>query len=376
MIKTVYLAGGCFWGVEHFIKRIYGVVGTQAGYANGNTDAPSYRQVYTDTTGFAETVKVDYDPGLLSLAFLLDMYFMAIDPLSLNRQGNDCGTRYRTGIYYSDPEDLKTIEYVYGFHERQQGSPLAVEVLPLKNYYPAEDYHQDYLDKNPSGYCHLPQSLFTLAQGARCPMRRVRDFLEANGIGYEIYFHPPLFTIAEALEYWKNIDAVHCKNLFMRNHKGNRHYLISFECHRDLDIHSLERSLHQGKLSFASAERMERCLGLRPGSVSPFGLINDMSLVNDDGSPKEGVSGKELFENGHRVKLYLDSALKEARRISFHPCDNTASVVVSREAFGRFLEIWGGDTEYLVFAGTPDAGNGMHRIINGKLNQFNNIKKA
>lgn len=305
---------------------------------NGNTENPSYKEVYTDTTGFAEAVRVEYDPQELSLTFLLDLFFKAIDPLSLNKQGEDEGTRYRTGIYYSDPEDLRTIQYIYDAQQRDAGAELAVELLPLKNWYPAEEYHQDYLDKNPQGYCHLPQSLFALSKGARCPMRRVRDFLEANNIPYEIHFHPPLFTIAEALEYWKDIDATHCKNLFMRNHKGNRHYLISFECHKDLDIHSLEHMLHQGKLSFASKERMERCLGLKPGSVSPFGLINDM---NPDADPKE------LFENGHRVKLYLDAQLKDAQRISFHPCDNTASVVIGREDFQRFLGLWGGEVEYL-----------------------------
>ncbi|MCQ2186047.1 MAG: peptide-methionine (S)-S-oxide reductase MsrA [Bacteroidales bacterium] len=338
MTKVIYLAGGCFWGAEHFLKRIHGVTGTKVGFVNGNTENPSYKEVYTDTTGFAEAVRVEYDPQELSLTFLLDLFFKAIDPLSLNKQGEDEGTRYRTGIYYSDPEDLRTIQYIYDAQQRNAGAELAVELLPLKNWYPAEEYHQDYLDKNPQGYCHLPQSLFALSKGARCPMRRVRDFLEANNIPYEIHFHPPLFTIAEALEYWKDIDATHCKNLFMRNHKGNRHYLISFECHKDLDIHSLEHMLHQGKLSFASKERMERCLGLKPGSVSPFGLINDM---NPDADPKE------LFENGHRVKLYLDAQLKDAQRISFHPCDNTASVVIGREDFQRFLDLWGGEVEYL-----------------------------
>ncbi len=338
--KKIYLAGGCFWGTEHFLKRIYGVISTRTGFANGNGENPTYKQVYTDNTGFAETVEVCYDPDRLSLAFLLEMYFKAIDPLSLNRQGEDEGTRYRTGVYYVDPEDRKVAEYIFEGEQARCGAPLAVELLPLENFYPAEEYHQDYLDKNPDGYCHLSPALFALSQDARCPMRKVRDFLESNGIEYEIYFHPPLFTIAEALEYWKNIDAVHCKNLFMRNHKGNRHYLISFECHKDLDIHSLEHSLHQGKLSFASPERMTRCLGLRPGSVSPFGLINDIDL--------SGAAPKELFENGHRVKLYLDSDLQDAERISFHPCDNTASVVVTREGFRKFLSLWGGEAEWLV----------------------------
>ena len=175
---------------------------------------------------------------------------------------------------------------------------------------------------------------------------KVHKFLEDNGIEYVTHRHPPLPTIELALEYWKEIDSTHCKNLFFRNHKGNRHYLVVFECHKELGIHSLEKSLKQGKLSFASQERMERCLGLLPGSVSPFGLINDMGLVRD-GLPCEGVAPKELFENGHRVKLFLDADLKDAERLSFHPCDNTASVVLSNADFMKFLEIWGGEYEWL-----------------------------
>ena len=167
-------------------------------------------------------------------------------------------------------------------------------------------------------------------------------FLEEHSLEYELHTHPPLPTIELALEYWKEIDSTHCKNLFFRNHKGNRHYLVIFECHKELDIHSLEKSLHQGKLSFASAERMERCLGLQPGSVSLFGLIQDMNLVE-----REGVMQKELFENGHRVKLYLDSDLRDAERLSWHPCDNTASTVICNADFHRFLEIWGGEVEWL-----------------------------
>lgn len=178
-------------------------------------------------------------------------------------------------------------------------------------------------------------------------IQKVLDFLDEHDIRYDIYTHPSLFTIEEALEYWNRIDAshtqgdgtVHCKNLFMRNHKGNRHYLISYNCHKNLDIHSLEHMLHQGKLSFASPERMERCLGVKPGSVCLYGLINDMDLKDAD--------PKELFENGHRVKFFYDSELLKAKCISFHPCDNTATVVISKEDFIRFLEIWGGEAEAL-----------------------------
>ena len=166
------------------------------------------------------------------------------------------------------------------------------------------------------------------------------EWLDVHGITYQVHYHPPLPTIQEALAYWKNIDSLHCKNLFFRNHKGNRHYLVSFECHKDLDIHALEHMLHQGKLSFASPERMERCLGLSPGSVSALGLIHDMDVAST-------ADPKELFENGHRVKYFIDRELQTAPRVSFHPCDNTASVVLTNEMFLKFLSIWGGEVEWL-----------------------------
>jgi len=171
---------------------------------------------------------------------------------------------------------------------------------------------------------------------------RTLDFLEEHGIDYELHTHPPLPTIEIALEYWKDLDATHCKNLFFRNHKGNRHYLVVFECHKELAIHDLEHSLHQGKLSFASPERMERCLGLSPGSVSPLGLINDIGLEN-----KADADQKELYPNGHRVKLFLDRQLRDAPKISFHPCDNTASVILSNSGFMKFLGIWNGEYEWI-----------------------------
>lgn len=177
-------------------------------------------------------------------------------------------------------------------------------------------------------------------QQRRARREKVLNFLSANGIEYELYEHPALSSIEECLEYWGNIpDAVHCKNLFFRNHKGNRHYLVTFECHKNLDIHSLEHSLRQGKLSFASQERMLRCLDTTPGSVSAFGLINDMDLSS--------AAPKELFPNGHRIKYYIDKELANVTKISFHPCDNTASIVISGEDFLRFLSLWGGEVEWL-----------------------------
>ena len=163
-MKEIYFAGGCFWGTEHYFKQIKGVVETAVGYANGHTLDPTYQEVYTDATGYAETVKVVYDPQLISLELLADLYFHSIDPLSLNKQGEDTGTRYRTGIYYTDQEDLPVLKKVYDQVASQYDTPLAVELEPLRNFYTGEEYHQDYLDKNPTGYCHLPQALFEFAR--------------------------------------------------------------------------------------------------------------------------------------------------------------------------------------------------------------------
>ena len=166
-MKEIYFAGGCFWGTEHFFKQIQGVTNTEVGFANGNTDHPTYKEVYTDTTGYAETVHVVYDEHIADLEFLLNMFFKAIDPTSLNRQGHDEGTRYRTGVYYTDESDLPVIRTVFAQQHQLLSHPIVVEVEPLRNFYAAEDYHQDYLDKNPDGYCHLPLELFAFARQAR-----------------------------------------------------------------------------------------------------------------------------------------------------------------------------------------------------------------
>ena len=172
--KEIYLAGGCFWGTEHFFKQVEGVVETEVGFANGHTENPTYKEVYTDETGYAETVRVRYNPDVASLEFLLQMFFKAIDPVSVNKQGHDEGTRYRTGIYYTDTEDLPVIDKVYAMEQQKYERPLAVEKQSLDRFYTAEDYHQDYLDKNPEGYCHLPQSLFEFASKAKDKYSQVK----------------------------------------------------------------------------------------------------------------------------------------------------------------------------------------------------------
>ena len=164
MEKVIYFAGGCFWGTEHFFQLIKGVTKTQVGYANGITENPSYKEVCTNTTQHAETVMVTYDPERISLRFLVEMYFKAIDPTLLNQQGHDVGTQYRTGIFYTDEADVPVIREVYDEEQKKYDKPLVTEVEPLNCFYTAEDYHQDYLNKNPEGYCHLPLELFEFAK--------------------------------------------------------------------------------------------------------------------------------------------------------------------------------------------------------------------
>ena len=149
---------------------------------------------------------------------------------------------------------------------------------------------------------------------------RLYQLLDELHIPYEYTEHPPAPTIEIAKQYWAGHDAQHCKNLFFRNHKGNRHYLVILNCDQDMAIHDIEKQLHQGKLSFASEARMDKYLGVKPGSVTPFGLINDQE---------------------HHVTVFLDQTLQQAEKLSFHPCINTASLIIKREDLIKFLDYCG-----------------------------------
>lgn len=162
--KEIYLAGGCFWGTEKYLSGIKGIIATDVGYANGNTVNPTYDEVCEKNTGHAETVRVEYNPSVISLSFILTLYYDVINPTTVNRQGGDVGTQYRTGIYYVDEEDLKIVKESIQELQKKHDKTIAIEVLPLKNYYVAEEYHQNYLDKNPSGYCHIGVDKFEKAK--------------------------------------------------------------------------------------------------------------------------------------------------------------------------------------------------------------------
>lgn len=162
-MKKIYLAGGCFWGTQHFIRQIKGIKETIVGYANSNIKNPKYEELKSHVSSAAETVEISYDEKIISLNEILKLYFLTIDPESIDKQGEDEGHQYRTGIYYIDNNDLpiineeiKTLSNTY--------KNIHIEVKQLENFYKAEEYHQDYLIKNPQGYCHIPFKLIELAK--------------------------------------------------------------------------------------------------------------------------------------------------------------------------------------------------------------------
>lgn len=156
MNKTIYIAGGCFWGVQEYYSRLRGVLSTTSGYANGKKENPSYQEVKSQIYNHAETVKIIYDDSLISLETLLSHYLRFVDPYSLNQQGEDKGVQYRTGVYYIDENDKNIIK---NYLDSKLNKGYLIEIKKLDNFYPAEEYHQDYLKKNENGYCHINLNL-------------------------------------------------------------------------------------------------------------------------------------------------------------------------------------------------------------------------
>ena len=163
-MKKIYLAGGCFWGVEHFLSLINGIEETTVGYANSDIVSPSYEDLKQHRSSASETVEVIYDEDIISLKEILDLFFLIIDPTILDRQGHDEGHQYRTGIYYVDEKDTEIIENALNELSEKYNDPIVTELLPLDNFTKAEEYHQDYLIKNPEGYCHVDKRFFEIAK--------------------------------------------------------------------------------------------------------------------------------------------------------------------------------------------------------------------
>ncbi len=156
MNKIIYIAGGCFWGVEEYYKRLKGIINTTVGYANGNTSNPTYEEVKHHLASHAECLKLEYDECIISLEKILEHFLRFVDPYSIDKQGEDLGHQYRSGIYYTDLLDK---DIIINYFNNNLDKDYKIEILPLDNFYDAEEYHQDYLEKNPSGYCHVNLNL-------------------------------------------------------------------------------------------------------------------------------------------------------------------------------------------------------------------------
>lgn len=224
-IHEIYLAGGCFWGLEAYMERIYGVKDAESGYANGKTDKTSYPMVRV--TDHAETVKITYDANEVSLDKLLQYYFKVVDPTSVNKQGNDRGRQYRTGIYYQDSDDKAVIEQAIAKLQTKYKDKIQIEVEPLKNYVMAEEYHQDYLKKNPNGYCHID-----ITQADE-PMIDEKDYPKPSDEELKAKLTPLQYSVTQnkhtersfSNEYWDNfqpgiyVDVTTGEPLFSSNDK-------------------------------------------------------------------------------------------------------------------------------------------------------------
>ncbi len=306
MKQVIYLAGGCFWGLEKLMQSIPGVADAVSGYANGLPDArPDYKTVCTGTTGFRETVRVTYDPEKVSLETLLFAYFSVIDPTQKNRQAHDIGTQYQTGVYYTDDASQKTVEAVAAI-ERERRQPFYVEIKPLENFFEAEDYHQDYLDKNPSGYCHISpaairkaahtridagkyprpsqaelkqaltpeQYIITQQAGTEAPFENALWQHRGKGIYVDVTTGEPLFTSADKFQsscgwpaFAKPVDPAVTRELAdnthgmhrteVRSRAGNAHLGHVFE--NDPESPSGTRyCINSAALTFVPYEEMEK----------------------------------------------------------------------------------------------------------------------
>lgn len=349
-MHEIYLAGGCFWGTEAFLKKLPGVRSCEVGYANGNGRIAelSYEQVCQGLTGCAEAVRCAFDPTVIALPLLLRAYLTTIDPVSVDRQGGDAGRQYRTGIYWSDPADEAVVRGELAALQlrltREGGGTVAVEALPLRNFHPAEDYHQDYLDKNPGGYCHVDlggaerfvagNAAEFVAVAARAAAERARmlDALEHAMIA---------FDAGDAKRIQHFIKVRDLARLIARGEKADPELLFILEAAalvHDIGIHPAEeRYGHQnGKLQEemgpAPAREMLGRLGFDADVIEHVAyLVGHHHTYTDI----DGLDYHALVEADFLVNLFEDGAGEHAIRAAYGKVFATGTGrALCREMFG------------------------------------------
>lgn len=292
-LKTIYLAGGCFWGLEAYLQRIYGVFDAESGYANGKTENPKYEDLIYHGSGHAETVKVTYDPEEVSLKTLLAYYFRVIDPISLNQQGNDRGTQYRTGIYYTNPEDLPIIEAAMLLEQQDYQVPLVVAVEPLVHFYKAEDYHQKYLEKNKGGYCHI--DLF-----------EVEDII----IPVERYPMPPVETLKQIL----TLEQYEITRNSATERPFQNQYWNAFEPGLYVDVIS-------GEPLFTSKDKFESSCGW-PSFTQPIAK-DVVKFIDDSTHGMQRIEVRSRISDAHLGHVFNDGPVASG---GLRFCINSGSI--------------------------------------------------
>ena len=295
--KMIVLAGGCFWGVEKAFKALDGVIETTVGYANGFTDNPTYEEVCRNETGYKEAVKVVYQPNVVSLSTLIRAFFLCIDPRQQNRQGNDIGSQYQAGIYYVDEKDLDDIKPVYT-NERMKYDRFFVELEPLKNFYTAEEYHQDYLDKHPFGYCHITSyEMEEVKKLNHIPCQITVVLPSEKEITLEV---PKNTTIAELLQ---EVNTEHHIYAALINHK---HVHFS-ECVHDLDVIQLQdirasygNTCYQSTLTLLYLKAIHDVMGKNVTVTIANSLSKGLFTVIHAGNVTDDLA-KEIEERMHEL---------------------------------------------------------------------------
>jgi peptide methionine sulfoxide reductase msrA/msrB len=316
-LRDIWLAGGCFWGVQAYMARVPGVAETSVGYANGRTEHPTYAEV-CNNSGHAETVHVRFDPARIDLAGLLRQFFQIIDPTSRNRQGNDWGVQYRSGVYYLDPADLPIIRAVIAEIGRRYDRPIATEVEPLSRYDLAESEHQNYLEKNPNGYCHVRfDTLPALDEPANGQPEQDKPYVKPSDEVLRKILAPGQYQVTQ-------------KNMTERPFTG---------AYWDLDEPGLYVDVVTGEPLFSSADKFDSSCGW-PSFYRP--LDPDVLLERRDDS--HGMARTEVRSqsgDSHLGHVFADGPVSQG---GLRYCINSAALRfiplqdLEKEGYGAYID--------------------------------------